>query len=454
VLDGRRVLRGVLPARADRRADLHEHDPDLLATIREVHDDGRLLRFSSRVYVHQLPLHHAVGPVATALLVSLHAVLLARPAAADGSVQDEAMDLQRKAIQEDNLNVAYAQAIRKLSSALTMCSPSLCAPRVRAELLRDLGAMHFLEGSVEESLSYFDRALALSPDLSLDRSYSTAEMEKLWASSKKGRTASAEESPRKAPAATATDTHDTGEGQATEARAPRFWVGAWGSVDFAIVPTADQACLLQPTSLAPVNTVGYFCTDAQGNDFPSRSDGGAQNATLSTDPKFGDSLNLGGAAGNVRLGLSFDLALGDNVLLGARAAGVLRTYPGQAAQSQGNGFSAPIHLEARVTYLIGAHALQSTLAPLLLANAGVSEYDASVPVRVWRNVAGGPPQSSDVNAWAVGGPAFAGVGGGVRVLFDPKVALTVAGKFEASFGAKTPALLSIAPEIGLAYGFH
>jgi len=367
------------------------------------------------------------------------------------------MELQRKAIQEDNLNVAYAQAIRKLSSALNMCAPSQCAPRVRAELLRDLGAMHFLDGSLEESQSYFDRALALSPDLSLDRSYSTAGMEKVWAASKKGRTASAEDAPRPSSASSAaasTETHDTSEAQAKDARAPRFWVGVWGSVDFTFVPTADQACLLQPTSLAPVNTVGYFCTDAQGNDFPSRSDGGAQNATLDTNPQFGDALNLGAAVGNVRLGGSFDLALGDNVLLGARAAAVLRTYPGQAAQSQGNGFSAPIHLEGRVTYLIGAHAMSSVLAPLLLANAGVGEYDAAAPVRVWSKVGSAPPQSSNVNAWAVGGPAFAGAGAGVRVLLDPKVALTVVGKFEASFGAKTPALLSIAPEIGVAYGFQ
>jgi tetratricopeptide (TPR) repeat protein len=439
------MLRRLLPARAERGADLHDVDADVLATVRKVHHDGRLLRRTPRVHVHQLPLHHAVGPVAIALLASLHAVLLARPAAADANVQDEAMDLQRKAIQEDNLNVAYAEAIRKLSSALSLCSPSQCAPRVRAELLRDLGAMHFLDGSLEEGKSYFDRALGLSPDLSLDRSYSTAEMEKLWAAAKKGRSATAR----------GTDDEPVREGaEKAQAppRVPRFWVGVWGSVDFAIVPTADQACLLQP-SLAPVNTVGYFCTDSQGNDFPSRSDGGAQNATLNTNPQYGDSLNLGSTVGDVRLGLSFDFALGDNVLLGARAAGVLRSYPGQAAQSNGNGFAAPIHLEARVTYVIGAQAT-TFFAPLVLANAGVGEYDAAAPVRVWRNVGTGPAESSYVNAWAVGGPVFAGAGAGFRVLFDPHVAGTVVGKFEASFGAKTPALLSIAPEIGLAYGFY
>ena len=346
--------------------------------------------------------------------------------------------------------------------------------------MRDLGAMHFFEGSVEEGRTYFERAVALNSELALDRAYSVPAMEKLWADVKReGGAAAADKSPPKdesAPSASSTPAqHDAAGGQCTSpedcpdgtcvsgqcqpgapakesapppARPPRFWIGAWGSFDVVIIPTANQACL-QQASGAPFNTVGYFCTDANGNNFPSSS---AQNATLNTNPQYGDAVNGGAVIGNIRLGLSFDYALGDNVLLGVRVGGVLRSYPGSAAQSNGNGFPAPIHLEARGTYVIGARALESSFAPFVFVNVGAGEFDAAIPTNVVLT-SNGKPQSGMVDAWAVGGPAFAGLGGGLRVLLHPHVALTVAAKFEASFGAPTPPLPVFGPEVGVAYGF-
>jgi len=153
------------------------------------------------------------------------------------------------------------------------------------------------------------------------------------------------------------------------------------------------------------------------------------------------------------LGLSFDYALGDNILLGLRSGLVLRPYPGHAAQANGNGFPAPIHVEARATYLIGFEALRNQFAPLLFVDAGAGEYDAAIPVQVLLDKAGGVGQKVSVNAWAVGGAAFVGAGGGLRILLHPSIALVLAGKFAESFGAKTSPLPTLGPEASLAYGF-
>jgi hypothetical protein len=420
-----------------------------------------------------------------AVLVSLVCLGMPRLASADPKVEERARALQRKAIEEDNLNVAYGEAIRKLSVAIDMCKASACTPKLRAEILRDLGAMHVLAGSGEEGKRYFAQALALDGTLTLDSEYSTPAVEKVWASVRRDAatlgepSASAQGAGSPAPSSPAQRVSNAGqcstnddcpsgvcsngtcrleappEPEAPEApRERRFWIGIWGSLDFAIMPSADQACLLNQSTAAPVNTVGYYCTDSQGNDFPLRNDLGAQNKLVNTNPQYGDSVDRGAVVGDVRLGLSFDYALGENFLLGARAGYVLRTYPGQVAQQYGNGFAAPLHFEARVAYLIGANALHSRFAPLVFVNGGVAESDGALPVQVLlNNPGGGTGQDVPVKAWAVGGPAFAGGGVGLRALLDPRFALTVAGKFAMTFGASTPPLPLISPEVSAAIGF-
>ena len=150
---------------------------------------------------------------------------------------------------------------------------------------------------------------------------------------------------------------------------------------------------------------------------------------------------------NIRLFLSVDYALGKNVLVGLRAGYVLSTAP------TGSAF-APLHLEARLTYLFGKDAVSKKgVSPLVFAGVGAGEFDAFVPVTVVITNAANKVLSGTENAWLTAGPAFFSVGGGFRALFSPKVAMTAALKFEGAFGGTAGFLPGIAPELGLQYGF-
>jgi hypothetical protein len=498
----------------------------------------------------------ALRPRVSGLLVAVAASLLSRSSHADSRTEREVRELQSKAVEEDSLNVDYAGAIKKLSLALAKCRGNKCSAGLRAELLRDLGAMEVLDGSADDGRSCFEKALAIDPTLSLNQDYSNPQLQRVWAevqhkvgdAAKDGTggmaagasvrplqpapddEASAAPAPvadakkctpgspgckdpapaddkmchanddcpsgacvdgqcRAQASAGATCSSDAdctgrsceagqcvdragGKGEACETdeqcpggscvqgsctaapvRIRRVWVGVWGSLDLAVVPAADQACLLKSTgALSPANTVGYYCVTASGADFPLRSDGGAQNASLDTNPKNGDAVNSGVSLGNTRVGASLDWAATDNLLVGVRVGYVLMTYPGQAAHIEGRGFPVPVHVEARGTYLTGDKAVANSLAGMGFVDAGVGEYDASVGGTVLLHGSGGATTSKPVRAWAVAGPVFAGVGLGVRALFASEIALSVALKFTVAFNDKS-LLPVLGPEMGLQYGF-
>jgi hypothetical protein len=100
--------------------------------------------------------------------------------AADARVEREAKALQKKAIEEDNLNVNYAAAIKKLLTAVSRCGGDRCSAPLRASLLRDLGAMELLAGSVEAGKGHFAQALRLDPSLDLDPAYKNPMLEGVW----------------------------------------------------------------------------------------------------------------------------------------------------------------------------------------------------------------------------------------------------------------------------------
>ena len=81
--------------------------------------------------------------------------------AADPKIEKEAQALQKKAIEEDNLNVNYPGAIKKLQSAIAKCDGDKCNSALKAALLRDLGAMQVLNGSVDEGKASFGQAIGL-----------------------------------------------------------------------------------------------------------------------------------------------------------------------------------------------------------------------------------------------------------------------------------------------------
>lgn len=242
-----------------------------------------------------------------------------------------------------------------------------------------------------------------------------------------------------------------GEEKKAGGKFPRFWVGVAGSLDISALPRGDDVCKLNKDGTGPFvdpannqtkNGGGnpYWCTDTGGADYPSNP---TENDGIT--PGRSDQVQGGVKLANIRLMLSLDYAVSQNVLVGVRGGYVLNTYPGTKA----NAF-APVHAEARITYLVGKDALtKKGLSPMIIAGAGAGEFDAFVPVVVFVT---GQPGSKTENAWVVGGPGFGMIGGGVRVLLSPKAALTAALKGQAAFGGTTT-LIGVAPELGFQVGF-
>ena len=86
--------------------------------------------------------------------------LVALPAmASDPAIEKQAQALQRKAIEEDSLNVNYPAAIKKLATAISRCTGDKCSANFKGALYRDLGAMLILSGSIEDGRAAFVKAL-------------------------------------------------------------------------------------------------------------------------------------------------------------------------------------------------------------------------------------------------------------------------------------------------------
>lgn len=275
----------------------------------------------------------------------------------------------------------------------------------------------------------------------------------------------------------------------------RFWVGVSGALDIAIISQQDDVCKLHPrdvtyplpdqrrtlgndkdTSALPVNDAGYYCVKGDGSDYPFRPTGdkGVQDAQARNENdaivigKDSDKVRSSGTAiGNIRIMASFDYGVTPNILVGARAGVVLLTYPGEAAGIDGKRFGAPIHLEARGTYLIGKDALAPGggllpgFAPYVNAGLGISTFEAKVPngVAVAEKVDGngqpdpksGIEKSRQVEAWAITGPFFITFGAGVRYAVTPNIALMGGPRVNFAFG--NTLLPTIGPELGAQFGF-
>ena len=232
----------------------------------------------------------------------------------------------------------------------------------------------------------------------------------------------------------------------------KIWVGVSVGVEFTLVGSADDVCKLsQDQNASPLNGAGYYCVDSGGNDYPDRNDHtGAQNASIVKDGKT-DKVSGGGTFGNIRLLLSFDYAFTANIMAGVRAGVILLRYPGSAASNDGKASSlGPVHLEVRGTYVIGKDALaKAGVAPYVMVAAGYGEFSGKVAVSVRETGTAGTKQ---VDAWALGGPVFAAVGGGIRYAFSPRAALLFGPRVNFAFGnaGLTP---SFGLEAGMQFGF-
>jgi hypothetical protein len=105
--------------------------------------------------------------------------------AADPKIEKEAKELEKKAIEEDNLNVNYPGAIKKLQTAITKCDGDKCNSSLKASLFRDLGAMQVLNGSVDEGKVSFGQSIGMDSSIDLDPAYKNPQLESIWSEVKK-----------------------------------------------------------------------------------------------------------------------------------------------------------------------------------------------------------------------------------------------------------------------------
>jgi len=198
----------------------------------------------------------------------------------------------------------------------------------------------------------------------------------------------------------------------------RWWFGVAGVIDFLSLPAAADACALNTQTAAPVNSAGYYCTNPDGSDFPSRVSGASP-----------------------------------AILLGARLGYVINTYPtGDAAVHEHHAFGSRVHFEARGTYVFGdAPLTHEGFAPTVFVAAGMAEFDGHVATIASMNQKGSTvPYSQPVNAWLTNGPWFLALGGGARYQLSPRAAFNALIRANAAFGGG--ALLTFGPEIAFQYG--
>ncbi len=223
----------------------------------------------------------------------------------------------------------------------------------------------------------------------------------------------------------------------------RLWFGLSLAIDFLVLPGASDVCRRSDVTTSPLNAAGYYCYFG-GADFPV-------NQTVNDTLLAGQSGTASGAlqAGDIRLLLAFDYALNPSLLLGARLGYVANAYPGKSAVDQGHAFFAPLHIEARATYLFGPAPLMHTgFAPMAFAGLGLSQFDGHQATSV--RFIDAAPLVADV--WLTDAPFFIVLGGGARYQFSPRAALTGALRLNVVVGGNG-LMPTFGPEIGVLYGF-
>ncbi|APR99858.1 hypothetical protein [Pajaroellobacter abortibovis] len=236
---------------------------------------------------------------------------------------------------------------------------------------------------------------------------------------------------------------------------PRFWASVFGSVDFLLLKSQSDACLLEkagsPRSGMPFQGGSYYCT-LDGKDYPPRGDvdpTGVVNASIQQGKE--DSVSRGLAMGNPRISVSIEYAAALNILVGARVGYTFNTYPGLSGQREGFApLLSPISLEGRGTYILDSDGvLSTTIAPYFFLGGGIQEMSASQSITVITTQSDGSAQPQKVQAWGVGGPGFITIGTGLRWSVGKSVAFMLAPlKGTLAFG-RYGMMPAITPEFGI-----
>ncbi|MEB2311420.1 MAG: hypothetical protein OZ928_06195 [Polyangiaceae bacterium] len=195
------------------------------------------------------------------------------------------------------------------------------------------------------------------------------------------------------------------------------WIGVHVGFDLAFMG-GDDVC--SPDSQ---QNNGYACFYNEGPASGNQYQGSPQ-------PGRADSIKGGIAPATVRLMLSYDRALTQNFLLGARVGYAFNGGP----DSNGTSFM-PFHAEARLSYWFGKDVLSKKgIRPYVALGGGLAQVDAKLPVTLIDCGTGSavnpacltgsaPGQTMTLDAWKKLGQSFISVGGGAMYALTPNSGL-------------------------------
>jgi len=241
------------------------------------------------------------------------------------------------------------------------------------------------------------------------------------------------------------------EGRGGSSLYAHWWIGVAGALDFVMLPGGGNLCVLTAGAV-PANAPGYFCTNPNGSDFPSRVTP-AQNEALILGNA--GALNGGLVPGDLRPLAAIDYALSPAWLIGVRAGYVLNAYPsGGAAVAAHRAFGSRIHAEARGTYVFGDAPLSHEgFAPTLFLSAGMAEFDGHIATYAsWTQSPSKVAVTEPVNVWLTSGPWFLAAGGGARYQFSQRATFNATLRVNAAL-SEGGVLFTYGPEIAVQYGF-
>gem|GEM_PF-598174 len=125
------------------------------------------------------------------------AIPLAHAAPKDGDAQK----LDKQAMDDDYLNVRFAEAAKKLRDALNVCGPSGCDPKIKARIYIHLGIILVNDNKQADGTAAFTEALKLDPSAAPEADYASDPVKKAYDAAKSS-----------APAAPANTTPPAGTG--------------------------------------------------------------------------------------------------------------------------------------------------------------------------------------------------------------------------------------------------
>jgi hypothetical protein len=103
----------------------------------------------------------------------------------DAAIEANARTLQKKAMEDDYLNVDLDKAAEKLNQALSVCGADKCSANLRALLRRDLAVVYSTANKRADAVAMMSDALKIDGSIALDPNFKTREIEAIFAEAKK-----------------------------------------------------------------------------------------------------------------------------------------------------------------------------------------------------------------------------------------------------------------------------